>query len=72
MSSDGSITINSRIASEFYADRGFVNFDKPYNLLLFSTCFQKYVNLISLFLGKLRVCSHLCSFDLGRSMKHRC
>jgi len=26
--------------------------------------FIKYVNLVSLFLGKLRVAPHMCSFDL--------
>ena len=59
----GPVTFLSTIASEFSADRGFVNLDKLCDFRLFISCFQKYVNLVSLFLGKLRVGSHLCSFD---------
>ena len=54
----------AQIASEFSADRGFVNLHMVCNFRLYMSCFQKYVNLVSLFLGKLRVGSHLCSFDV--------
>ena len=59
----GSITFLSTITSKFSADRGFVNLHMVCNFRLYMSCFQKYVNLVSLFLGKLRVGSHLCSFD---------
>ena len=68
MSLFGSVTFLSTIASKFSADRGFVNLDKSCNLRLFMSCFQKClpkgtqrVNLASLFSGRLRVGSHLCS-----------
>jgi hypothetical protein len=60
------------IASELSADRGFVNIDYSSYLDLRMSHFQESVNLISLFLGKLRVGSHLCSFDFGRFKKYRC
>ncbi len=66
------ITFLPTIASEFSADRGFVNLHMVCNFRLYVSCFQKYVNLVSLFLGKLRVGSHLCSFDFGRFKKYRC
>jgi hypothetical protein len=66
-----SISFQPTIASEFSADRGFVNLHMVGNFRLYMSCFQKYVpkgtqrvNLISLYLGKLRVGSHLCSFDV--------
>ncbi len=68
----GSITFLSTITSKFSADRGFVNLHMVCNFRLYLSCFQKYVNLVSLFLGKLRVGSHLCSFDFGRFKKYRC
>ena len=64
MSLLGSITFLSTIASHFSADRGFVNTDYSSYLDLQMSHFQEGVNLISLFLGKLRVGSHLCSFDV--------
>ena len=39
MSLLGAITFLSTIASEFSADRGFVNFDKSCNFRLFMSCF---------------------------------
>jgi len=64
--------ISFTIASEFSTDRGFVNLHVVGNFRLYMSCFQKYVNLVSLFMGKLRVGSHLCSFDFGRFKKYRC
>jgi hypothetical protein len=58
------ITFQSTIASEFSADCGLMNLDQSCNFRLYMSCFQKYGNLVSLFLGKLRVGSHLCSFDV--------
>ena len=66
--------------SEFSADHGIVNLEKGCNFRLFKSCFQKYVNLVSLFLGKLHVRSHTvcrCSADVGApltwwSMEYRC
>ena len=72
MSLLGSITFLSTIASKFSADRGFVYLDEECYFGLVMSCFQKYVNLVSLFSGKLRVGSHLCSFDFGRFKKYRC
>ena len=72
MSLLGSITFQSTITSEFSADRGFVNPHRVCNFRLYVSCFQKYVNLVSWSLGKLRVGSHLCSFDFGRFNKYRC
>ncbi len=87
MSLLGSITFLSTIASHFSADSGFVNTDYSSYLDLQMSHFQEgvpkgtqRVNLISLFLGKLRVGSHTvpvlyrcqCSFDFGRSKKYRC
>jgi hypothetical protein len=66
------ITFMPTIASELSADRGFVNIDYSSYLDLRMSHFQESVNLISLFLGKLRVGSHLCSFDFGRFKKYRC
>ncbi len=79
MSLLGSIAFLSTIAPEFSADHGFVNLHMVCNFRLYVSRFQKYVpkgtqrvNLVSLFLGKLRVGSHLCSFDFGRFKKYRC
>jgi hypothetical protein len=68
------ISFQSTIASQFPADGGLMNFDKVCNFRLDISCFQKYVNLVSLpKVGKLRVGSHpvpvlcrcQCSFDLA-------
>ncbi len=72
MSLLGEISSQPTIASDFSADRGFVNLHMVCNFRLYVSRFQKYVNLVSLFLGKLRVGSHLCSFDFGRFKKYRC
>ena len=64
MSLFGAIPFLSTIASHFSANRGLVNTDYSSYLDLQMSHFQEGVNLISLFLGKLRVGSHLCSFDL--------
>ncbi len=71
MSLLGSITSLSTISSEFSADRGLVNTYYSSYLYLQMSHFQESVpkgtqrvNLISLFLGKLRVGSHQCSFDV--------
>ena len=64
MSLFGAIPFLSTIASHFSADRGLVNTDYSSYLDLQMSHFQEGVNLISLFLGKLRVGSHLCSFDV--------
>ena len=80
MSLLGAITFQPAIASKFPADRGFVNLDQVSNIRLVVSRFQKCINLVSLFMGKLRVGSHTvpvlyrcqCSFDFGRSKKHRC
>ncbi|MGB3713220.1 MAG: glycosyltransferase family 39 protein [Candidatus Promineifilaceae bacterium] len=50
--------------TEFYADRGFVNIEQMCDFRLVVSCFHKRINLVSLFLGKLGVGSHRCSFDL--------
>ena len=68
----GSISFQPTIPSKLSADRGLMNPDKVRNLRLVVSCFQKCINLVSLFPGKLRVGSHLCSFDFGRFKKHRC
>ena len=60
----GSITFLSTIASQFSADRRLVNTDYSGYLDLRMSHFQESVYLISLFLGKLRVGSHLRSFDV--------
>ncbi len=60
----GSISFHSTITSQFSADRGFVNIDLTRNFRLVVCCFHKGINLVSLFLGKLCVGSHRCSFDL--------
>lgn len=66
----GSIAFQSTVPSQFSADGGFVNLDNPCNLRLVVPGFSKGINLVSLFLSKLRVGIHLCSFDFGRSKKH--
>ena len=59
-----SISFQPTIASEFSANRGFMNPDIVRYFSLVMSCFQKYVNLVSLFSGKLRIGSHQCSFDV--------
>lgn len=54
----GSAASLPTIASQFSADRGFVNPNKACNLRLVVSCFQKYINLVSLVLGKLLVDTH--------------
>jgi len=66
----GSISLQSAIPSEFSANRGLVNIDQNRNFGLVVFRFQKRINLVPLLLGKLRVGSHQCSFDFGRSKKH--
>jgi hypothetical protein len=70
----GSVTFLSTMASEFSADRGFVNLHMVCNFRLYVSCSQKCINLVSLFLGKLRVGSHLCSFMelyVGQAFAHQ-
>ncbi len=64
MSLFGSISFQSAISSEFSADCRLMNADQARNFGLIVSCFQKCINLVSLFLGKLRVASHQCSFDV--------
>ena len=60
----GSISFQPSIPSELSADCRLVNVDQARDFGLIVSCFQKYINLVSLFLGKLRVGSHQCSFDV--------
>jgi len=53
------------IAFHFPTDRGLVNSNKVCDLRLVMSCFQKYINLVSLFIGELLVDTHPCSFDLA-------
>jgi hypothetical protein len=53
-----SISFQSAIPSKLFTDRGVMNADQVGNLRLVAFCFQKCVNLVSLFLGELRVSSH--------------
>jgi len=64
MSLLGSISFQSAISSEFSADCRLMNADQARYFGLIVSCFQKCINLVSLLLGKLRVGSHQCSFDL--------
>jgi len=66
-----SITSQPTIASQLSARGGLVDLDNPCNLRLVVSGLSKRIKLASLFLSKLRVDSHLCSFDFGRSKKHK-
>ena len=55
----GSITPKTPVSSALTADCGFVNIYNPGNLGRVRTCFHQGMNLVSLFLGKLRVASHV-------------
>ena len=61
----GSITPKIPVSSTLTADCGFVNIYNPGNLGRVMTCFHQGMNLVSLFLGKLRVASHVYSSCLA-------
>ena len=59
-----SISFQPTIASEFSADRGFMNLNVVCNFSLVMSFLQKRINLVSLFMGKLCIGFHQCSFDV--------
>ncbi len=52
------ITALTTVVTSFLANGGFMNTNHFYNLCLRKVHFQKSINLVSLFLGKLHVGSH--------------
>jgi hypothetical protein len=61
----GSIATLTTIASQLSTDGGCIHADEVGNLGLIMIHFHQRINLVSLFLGKLFVGSHKCSFDLA-------
>ena len=61
----GSIIPKTPVSSVLTADCGFVNIYNLGNLGRVMTCFHQGMNLVSLFLGKLRVASHVYSSCLA-------
>jgi len=59
-----SISFQLTIASEFSADRGFMNPGIMCNFRLVMSCYQMRINLVSLFMGKLCIGFRQCSFDV--------
>ena len=61
----GPITPKTPVSSALTADCGFVNIYNPSNLGRVMTCFHQGMNLVSLFLSKLRGAFHVCSSCLA-------
>ena len=59
------ITPKTPVSSALTADCGFVNIYNPGNLGRIMTCFHQGMNLVSFFLSKLRVASHVYSSCLA-------
>ena len=61
----GSINPETPVSSALTADCGFVNIYNSGNLVRVMTCFHQGMNLVSLFLSKLRVAFHVYSSCLA-------
>src|SRR5210317_2196085 len=64
------VSPKTTVAASFSTNCRFVNTDNFGDLGLANSCFHKGVNLVSLFLGELRVVSHQCSSYFRRLEKH--
>jgi len=65
------IPSTAAIASHFSTESSIYELDHPGNLSLIKSCFHQCINLVSLFLAKLRLVAHLCSSFLGQLEKHK-